>query len=73
MVGLKVDATRFNRMKDDATHLFFVDTANQINNTNMNMNPPDGSVRFSYQQIPVGNVPTPVQLGSGQWNNTNFQ
>jgi len=41
-------------MKEDATNLFFVDSANVL----QNMNPPDGSIRFSYQQLPAAITPT---------------
>lgn len=57
MVYLKVDATRFNRMKDDAANLFFVDAGHQLGRSMVgmnNLNPPDGSMRFSYQPIPMG-------------------
>jgi hypothetical protein len=77
MVYLKVDATRFTRMKDDANNLFFVDAIQPPRIVGTNLNPVDGSMRFSYQPIPAAIAPTRTShiitlVPSGQWNNTNF-
>lgn len=67
MVYLKVDATRFNQMKEDAHSLFFIDVAQLLQANLAINNPPDGSLRFTYQQLP------PASTAMGQWNNSPFQ